>query len=49
MSWQDVFENEKTHARESVAAIFQPLADELAEIAQELAALRRGIETELGQ
>lgn len=44
MTWQDVFENEKAQAREEVARLFAPLAAELQEIAEDLAALRRGIE-----
>lgn len=44
MTWQDVFENEKQQAREEVARMFEPLAREMQEIADDLAALRRGIE-----
>ena len=49
MTWESVFENEKQQAREEVARLFEPLARELQEIAEDLAALRRGIEEELGQ
>lgn len=44
MTWADCFENEKQHARESVAELFEPLARDLQDIADDLAALRRGIE-----
>lgn len=44
MQWQDVFENEKSQARDAMAAMFEPLARDLQDIADELAALRRDIE-----
>lgn len=44
MTWSDCFENEKAHAREEMAALFEPLAREMQEFAGELAALRREIE-----
>lgn len=44
MIWADCFENEKTHARESVAALFEPLARELQEFSDLFAAMRREIE-----
>lgn len=48
MTWQDVFENEKAHAREEVARLFEPLAREMLEglqdIQEQLVRVRRQME-----